>query len=65
MRLPNSIAVLIGEISGCAAGTKLSGVHLGQVGQPRPEPVRRTAAPVTVMPALTTTAASAHDRMLR
>ncbi len=65
MRLPNSIAVLMGEWSGWATGTKLSAVHRGQVGQPRPDPVRRTAAPVTVMPALATTAASAQARRFR
>jgi hypothetical protein len=28
-------------------GTRVSEVHFGQVGQPRPEEVSRTAAPVT------------------
>src|SRR5690606_24033442 len=35
----------------------------GQVGQPSPEPVTRTTAPLTVMPALTTTDAIAQPRM--
>jgi len=30
-------------------GVKLSGSHDGHVEQPSPEPVRRTAAPVTMM----------------
>lgn len=62
-RLPNSIAMLIGACESIFAGTKLSGVQRGQVGQPRPEPVTRTAAPVTVMPTLTTIAARAHRRI--
>ncbi|GAA4948408.1 hypothetical protein GCM10023334_061670 [Nonomuraea thailandensis] len=41
------------------------GVHLGQVGQPSPDSVTRTPAPVTVMPALTTTDASAQPRIER
>ncbi|GAA2794101.1 hypothetical protein GCM10020219_076690 [Nonomuraea dietziae] len=35
-------------------------MHLGQVGQPSPDPVTRTAAPVTVMPALAITDNRAH-----
>ena len=64
IRLPNSMAMLIGEISGCATGSRLSGVQLGQVGQPSPDSVTRTTAPLTVMPALTTTEASAQPRIV-
>src|SRR5690606_14877563 len=42
--------------------TKESSVHRGQVGQPNPEPVRRTAPPVTMMAMLTTTDATARWR---
>src|SRR4051812_37328460 len=37
----------------------LPSVHSGQVGQPRPEPVSRTAPPVTTMTPLATTLARA------
>src|SRR6266700_4465555 len=37
-------------------------VHCGQVGQPRPEPVSRTAPPVTTITTLATTDASASSR---
>ncbi|GAA2207970.1 hypothetical protein GCM10009850_034280 [Nonomuraea monospora] len=40
-------------------------MHLGHVGQPSPEAVTRTPAPVTVMPALTTTEANAQTRIER
>jgi hypothetical protein len=36
-------------VSDAERGTKLSGSHDGQVEQPNPEPVNRTAAPVTMM----------------
>ena len=56
MRLPNSITpctpislVVVSE----------SSVHLGQVGQPRPEPVSRTAPPVTTISTAMTSAARA------
>jgi hypothetical protein len=55
-RLPNSITP-------CAASsgvtTKLSSVQRGQVGQPSPEPVTRTAPPVTTIAPLATRLASA------
>ena len=52
IRLPNSIAPWMP----CAGVAKrLSSVHLGQVSQPRPEPVSRTAPPVTMMTTLITT----------
>jgi hypothetical protein len=43
-RLPNSMPWW--ERSGAPSDVS---VHLGHVGQPRPEPVRRTAAPVKTM----------------
>ncbi len=43
-------------------GTKLSGVHLGHSEQPSPEEVTRTVAPVTAIPALTTTLPRAQAR---
>lgn len=56
IRLPNSIA----PCSPCSGVAKrLSSVHLGQVSQPRPEPVSRTAPPVMMMNTLITTAVSA------
>ncbi len=60
VRLPNSITP-------CTASsgvfTKLSSVQRGQVGQPRPEPVRRTAPPVTTMAPLATALARATREM--
>ncbi len=53
MRLPNSMAPWT-PISLVAVSE--SAVHLGQVGQPRPEPVSRTAPPVTTMSTDITTA---------
>ena len=50
IRLPNSTAWWIRGTSGCATGTKLPGKHCGQVGQPRPDAVTRTMAPVTAIP---------------
>lgn len=35
---------------GVRDGVKLPGKHCGQVGQPSPEAVTRTTAPVTAMP---------------
>ena len=51
--------VLLGRAS--ASGS----VHAGQVGQPRPESVSRTAPPVTTMTTLATTDASASRRSAR
>lgn len=62
IRLPNSIAPCR-PCSGVAM--RLSSVHLGQVSQPRPEPVSRTAPPVTTMATLITTAVSAARRRMR
>ena len=36
--------------SASGTGVKLPGKHCGQVGQPRPDAVTRTIAPVTAMP---------------
>jgi hypothetical protein len=58
-RLPNSIAPCMPS-SPC--GTYEASVHRGQVGQPSPDAVRRTAAPVTMMPMLATSDAHAHPR---
>ena len=56
-RLPNSMAPCIPS-SGWE--TKESSVQRGQVGQPRPEPVNRTRPPVTTIPMLATSEATAH-----
>ena len=58
-RLPNSITPCT-PISGVV--TYDSSVHRGQVGQPRPEAVSRTAPPVTTMPTLAMIEASARRR---
>jgi hypothetical protein len=50
-RLPNSTHWCRTAISGWGTGTRLPGKHWGHVGQPRPDPVTRTTAPVTAMPA--------------
>jgi hypothetical protein len=61
-RLPNSMApwipmarVVVSDVS----------VHSGQVGQPRPELVSRTAPPVTTITTAMTRAASAARRTVR
>ena len=46
----------------CAA-TRLLDVQSGQSGQPRPDALRRTAAPVMMIPAFATTPATATRRM--
>ena len=46
-------------------GTKLASVQFGQVGQPRPEPVSRTAPPVTTISPLATALASATREIVR
>ncbi len=50
IRLPNSTAWWTRGTSATATGVKLPGKHCGQVGQPSPEAVTRTIAPVTAMP---------------
>lgn len=62
MRLPNSMAPWK-PIS--LVAVRDWSVHLGHVGQPRPEPVRRTAPPVTTMTTVMTTAESAARRTVR
>ncbi len=61
-RLPNSMAEWK---SSAPCGVKSSSVHRGQVGQPRPEPVSRTAPPVTTMPVLATREAQPAQRAWR
>ena len=60
VRLPNSITP-------CTASsgvfTKLSSVQRGHVGQPSPEPVSRTAPPVTTIAPLATALARATREM--
>lgn len=50
MRLPNSTTWCTTATSACGTGVKLPGKHWGQVGQPRPDAVTRTMAPVTAIP---------------
>ena len=50
IRLPNSTAWWMTGTSACGTGVKLPGKHCGHVGQPRPDAVTRTMAPVTAMP---------------
>ena len=57
IRLPNSMTPWTPS---SRWGTNELSVHLGQVGQPRPEPVRRTRPPVRMMTVLATTAAHAQ-----
>ena len=59
IRLPNSIAAWT---SRAPWGVKEVSVQRGQVGQPRPEPVRRTAPPVTTSTTLATRVAHASGR---
>ena len=51
--------------SGWGIGVKLPGKHWGQVGQPRPEAVTRTIAPVTAMPPWVRMTAAAMARWTR
>ena len=63
IRLVNSIQVCtIGSPLVCAA-TRLLVVQVGQSGQPSPEALSRTAAPVMISPALAHTPASAIRRI--
>ncbi len=61
-RLPNSITPCPASSD---VATKLSSVQRGHVGQPRPEPVRRTAPPVTTMSPLATALARATREIVR
>ena len=65
VRLPNSIARWNADRSDRLTGTNEPGTHSGQVGQPRPEPVTRTVAPVTAISPLVITAAQANARCSR
>ena len=58
MRLPNSIRPWI-PISGVT--TREPGVHSGKLGQPRPEPVSRTAAPESTFTSCTATRYPGED----
>ena len=59
VRLPNSIAEWK---SSAPCGVNESSVHRGQVGQPSPDPVSRTAPPVSTMPMLATRVAQPSRR---
>jgi hypothetical protein len=61
-RLPNSMRPWT-PISG--VGTRESSAQFGTSGQPRPEPVSRTAPPVTTMPIWETSDAIASQRSVR
>ena len=60
MRLPNSMRPWI-PISGVT--TREPGVHSGKLGQPRPEPVSRTAAPESTLTSCTATLIQAKTRI--
>ena len=64
-RLPNSTAWWMRGTSACATGVKLPGKHCGQVGQPRPDAVTRTMAPVTAMPPWVRMTSAAMSRWTR
>ena len=63
IRLVNSIQVWIIGSPRVRAATRLLAVQLGQSGQPSPDALSRTAAPVMMSPALATTPASAMRRI--
>ncbi len=62
MRLPNSMTPWTPS---SPWGTNDASVQRGQVGQPRPEPVSRTAPPVTTIPRLATRLAIASGHSAR
>jgi hypothetical protein len=62
-RLPNSIDVFSRVCPGERAATRLALVHCGQSGQPSPEELSRTAAPVAMMTVLAITPASVRARI--
>jgi hypothetical protein len=62
-RLPNSIQVFAIVWPGVRVATRLLVVQSGQSGQPSPDSLSRTAAPVTMIPALATTPANARRRI--
>ena len=61
-RLPNSITVFSEVCPAECAATTLVWVHCGQSGQPSPEELSRTAAPVQTRTAFAITEASASPR---
>ena len=63
IRFPNSTAWWIPGTSACGTGVKLPGKHCGHVGQPRPEAVTRTMAPVTAIPPWVRTTAAAIEAL--
>ncbi len=65
IRLPNSTAWWMRGTSDTATGVKLPGKHCGQVGQPNPDAVTRTIAPVTAMPPCVRTTNAAITRCVR
>src|ERR1035438_5338983 len=64
-RLPNSIQVLIRVCPAFLLATISAELHRGQSGQPRPDELSRTAAPVDMITTLAITAASANRRIDR
>ncbi|BBZ07529.1 hypothetical protein MDOR_16980 [Mycolicibacterium doricum] len=64
-RLPNSTAWWMPGTSACGIGVKLPGKHCGQVGQPSPDAVTRTIAPVTEIPPWVRMTATAIARWTR
>ncbi|GMA37359.1 hypothetical protein GCM10025876_35630 [Demequina litorisediminis] len=64
IRLPNSIAGW-NQVSGWNSGVKRPGSHWGHEEQPKPEPLRRTTPPVTIMPACVTMLAMVNPRVWR
>ena len=63
IRLVNSMYVWTIGSPLVRAATRLLVVQAGQSGQPRPDALSRTAAPVMMIPALATTPASATRRI--
>ena len=62
-RLPNSTHAWVSESPLELAATRLCLVHSGQSGQPSPDLLNRTAAPVTMLPAVATTPHRAMTRI--
>src|SRR5699024_4748037 len=64
VRLPNSMSGW-NVISAWNCGVNCPGSHIGHSEQPSPEPVRRTAPPVTMMPIWATRFATARPQVSR
>src|SRR5579863_9289750 len=62
-RLPNSIQVLSSVCPAFLLATTSAALHRGQSGQPSPDELSRTAAPVDMITVLATTPASARRRI--